>query len=666
MIFTELALENFGAYAGRNVIDFEPDGGRPVVLIGGQNGEGKTTILEAIQLALYGPRSLALSRRTGGYEAYLRSRTNHGAADGATVAVELTIRLSYQSEERLLRVKRSWLSSTSRPREMLEVFDGEEFSQQLSDGWAELIESLVPRGVAPLFFFDGERIEELADLEGAARTLRTAVGALLGLELVDRLGDDLKALERRHAEKAASSELRAELEEREAAVSELATSLSRARERLATLRAGVDRATAQVQSTEEAFAREGGESYEARSQREAGVEAAAARTEVAKARLRELAGGTLPLALVAGALEALRTGVGEQEERSLAERLVAVLEERDGELLAEFGVPASERDDELANWLTADRARRAPNDPGAGSPVAFSPAGSRRLESLLEHVLPSDLRELATAREVLASEIQSLEEAECRLAEVPTPDAIEDLLSARERARVDRERCLEELGVAEEEVDELERKRTRAIEDQERVMKRAAEEGLGAEDSQRILVHSERARGTLATLRERAAAHHMERIEGLIADSLRSLLRKRGLVQAVRIDPATYELSLIGRDDRPIETSQLSAGERQLTALALLWGLARAASRSLPVIIDTPLARLDASHRKLFVGRYLPSASHQVIVLSTDTEVDDKLLGDLNPALGQTYRLVHDDRVGETSIADGYFFDLPDRELLAA
>ena len=68
-----------------------------------------------------------------------------------------------------------------------------------------------------------------------------------------------------------------------------------------------------------------------------------------------------------------------------------------------------------------------------------------------------------------------------------------------------------------------------------------------------------------------------------------------------------------------IPKQRLSEGEKQIFAISLLWGLSRAAARPLPAIIDTPMARLDAQHRNQLVERYFPHASHQVVVLSTDT-----------------------------------------------
>ncbi|SIA51973.1 recombination protein F [Mycobacteroides abscessus subsp. abscessus] len=86
MILDNLVLENIGTFGGKNEIRLTPSSSKkPVVLIGGLNGAGKTTILEAIHLALYGPLSQARSRRSGSYDTYLRSLIHHGvpASEGA-------------------------------------------------------------------------------------------------------------------------------------------------------------------------------------------------------------------------------------------------------------------------------------------------------------------------------------------------------------------------------------------------------------------------------------------------------------------------------------------------------------------------------------------------------------------------------------------------------
>src|SRR5438034_10409639 len=88
----------------------------------------------------------------------------------------------------------------------------------------------------------------------------------------------------------------------------------------------------------------------------------------------------------------------------------------------------------------------------------------------------------------------------------------------------------------------------------------------------------------------------------------------------------------------------------------MLWGLARASARPLPAVIDTPMARLDAAHRQHLVERYFPNASHQVIVLSTDTEVDRRYYEMLQPAIARAYHLRYDERSWPTGPAGGYFW----------
>ena len=89
----------------------------------------------------------------------------------------------------------------------------------------------------------------------------------------------------------------------------------------------------------------------------------------------------------------------------------------------------------------------------------------------------------------------------------------------------------------------------------------------------------------------------------------------------------------------------------------MLWGLARASARQLPAVIDTPMARLDATHRRNLVERYFPHAGHQVVIFSTDTEVDIEYYRLLQPSVARAYHLNYDEEERVTVGEPGYFWD---------
>ena len=103
--------------------------------------------------------------------------------------------------------------------------------------------------------------------------------------------------------------------------------------------------------------------------------------------------------------------------------------------------------------------------------------------------------------------------------------------------------------------------------------------------------------------------------------------------------------------------SGLSAGEKEVFAISLLWGLAQTSQLNLPIIIDTPLSRLDSIHRDNIVRQYFPNAAEQVIILSTDTEVDSNYFKSLEPHLSGATRLVFNKNQELTTVSEGYFWN---------
>ena len=129
------------------------------------------------------------------------------------------------------------------------------------------------------------------------------------------------------------------------------------------------------------------------------------------------------------------------------------------------------------------------------------------------------------------------------------------------------------------------------------------------------------------------------------------------MVERIHIDPATFAITLYNESGHALSKERLSEGEKQIFAISVLWGLARALAHPLPAIIDTPMARLDAAHRRHLVERYFPHASHQVLILSTDTEVDRQYYQALQPHLARAYHLVYDEQTRATHGEEGYFWE---------
>jgi DNA sulfur modification protein DndD len=144
------------------------------------------------------------------------------------------------------------------------------------------------------------------------------------------------------------------------------------------------------------------------------------------------------------------------------------------------------------------------------------------------------------------------------------------------------------------------------------------------------------------------------------------LWRKGDLVRRIDIDPKDFTITLFDRHDRPVPKQQLSAGEKQIYAISMLWALGQVSGRPLPMVIDTPLGRLDSDHRAHLVERYFPHASHQVMILSTDTEIDQTYFRALGPSISHCYHLKYDVNEARCEIEKGYFWSVQDAEVALA
>lgn len=650
MILTEITLENFGTYGGTNTLDVRPEASRPVVLVGGTNGAGKTTLLEALLLCLHGRRALGPSVRAKDYEAHISSRL-HVPAAGEDAPAECAVSVRFDHTEsgsvHEYLVDRRWHRTPAGAiREDLLLVKDESLVDDLPEAaWQDFLDGLVPPGVANLFFFDGERIQALAEDESGDR-LKEAVRRLLGLDLVAQLRSDLsRYVGRQEAGESATARSRvaAALE----GCAEAQGALAKRRTERATLIVRHEAVAARAERERERFARQGGMLAAERGKLEAGFHKAVESAAASEARVRELVAGLLPFAICPDIARAVRVRLAAEhvhEEREILLRRIAdVQHDLSAQLTSMDGssVPA------LVAQLIAGE-----SDPLEDPPIHDLTSTDR---ALLTDQLTRVLGQIPSDAAKVARVLRKAEEARTRTRELldraPESSDVSELLVhlqtlEREVGRIDAEleRVADEIQRAEYEHKVAERELRRARE------ALGDEEGLDAR-----VGYAVRAAAVLDEFESRALESKLDRIGVEAARFFNRLSRKGSLLSRVEIDSDSFRVELRRWDDAQLPKERLSAGEKQLLAIALLWALAHVSGRPLPVVIDTPLARLDRSHREKLLREYLPAVSHQVIVLSTDTEVDAAAAAVLEPSVSRTYHLVHDADTCRTSIRDGYF-----------
>jgi len=135
----------------------------------------------------------------------------------------------------------------------------------------------------------------------------------------------------------------------------------------------------------------------------------------------------------------------------------------------------------------------------------------------------------------------------------------------------------------------------------------------------------------------------------------KQIVAKKNLIDNIQIEPNTLKFIYWNQNGEQINRSSFSAGEKQLLMIAMLWALGICSKKQLPVIIDTPLARLDSAHRESLITNYFPKASEQTILLSTDSEIYGKSYDMLRPHVGREFTLIYDDATQQTVVEKGYF-----------
>ncbi|MEN9360603.1 MAG: hypothetical protein RL095_2138 [Verrucomicrobiota bacterium] len=655
MIFEEIILHNVGVFKGEHRVLLDPKANRPIILIGGMNGAGKTTFLESLQLALYG--KLASAGRMSGlsYEEYLRRLINRHSPPKQGAAVTLTFRIHEEGKERRYSVKRLWSESGARIKESCEVHIDGIFDQVVSDTWQERVGRFIPHQMAHLFFFDGDRIEALADPAKSAEVLRTAIDALLGVDLVDMLCNDLKALKQKATKDKSSDKGKEKLEELEGPLQQKRNDLDNAKQDKAQAVAERDRLQAKLAVLDKTYREQGGELAEKEAQMRRDRDVAAKEREAATQQLLELAAQDLPLNLCRSLIEQTLEQCRQELVSSEGERLKEAVKSKMAEVIRRLKTLDLGTKLLKQVQLEIEQGLLSADEAGVKRYLLLTASGEGRLRTLIDELLAEQKVRGKNLVKLYREAEEKVVKLDRMLAAVPDAGSLEQVLKEREATRQSLTQVQVRLEIRDAEIANLEKEHAVLMTKLDRQYEAEHRRQIENSDYERLATHSDRVRRALERFRAKVTEKHTHRLEKLILESFQELLRKKGMIAAIEIEPQTCVVTLRDDSGRILNPERLSMGERQLLAVAMLWGMAKASNRLLPVIIDTPLGRLDSEHRSKLVDSYFPKASHQVFLLSTDEEITDKYLERLKESIGRSYSIEFDNKAQSSRIREGYF-----------
>ena len=661
MIFLELVLQNFGPYLGRQVINLRPEtdnNPRPIILFGGMNGGGKTTLMDAIRLSLYGSRAQCSTRGNLSYSDFLTQSVNRNTPPTEKARIELAFEVIQDNKPTTLRIVRYWEKEPKDGKDTLGILIDEEWPDKaLANTWDEFIENLLPLGISNLFLFDGEQVKELAELETPPHTVVGAIQSLLGLELSERLSTDLDILVSRKRKEIANAKELATLEEIEQKFKQQKEERDNVNHELSALEAKLKDAEKKQRLASEKFIYEGGKIASERSQIEIKQRELTTQADNARQTMRELAESALPLVLISPLLEQAKLQAEQESRQQQAKMAWSVLKERDNRLLDYINqlslIP--KHFEEIQTFINKENQAIKQELEGKEDPWLFADEEALiQLETLLKHDLNYHKFKAEKKQEKLKEIEIDIDFLDRQVANAASPEAYQTLEDAVRKTQNEVAKVKAAHETLKHRYDELDREQKKTKGELEDY----TEDNIKLRNNQHIIASVAKVKTTLKLFKEKLTLKKLNKLEIEVTECFLYLLHKSDLVHRVAIDTHTFSLSLYDLSGQLVPKHRLSAGEKQLLAIAFLWGLARVSGRHLPVAIDTPLGRLDSSHRTNLVERYFPTASHQVILLSTDTEVgkvEVERLRELE-AIAHEYLLKYDSNQRQTITEPGYFW----------
>ena len=717
MIINNIKLKNFRSYEDETEFSFSPKDNKNIVLIGGENGAGKSTLFEAIKLCIYGPMSYGYLGINSNYLTKIKNNINNNAFKNDIVKCYISISLSFKEGTQIneYTLNRSWEYIKQRIVENFEVIkNGTLLNEDEINYFNRYLQSVLPPSLFDFFFFDGEELTEFFIGKNSSNSLKDAVLQLFNFDTFNILKKQLLSFQRNISKNNNSlSDIQSLYDEALNRVKTAQSQIELFTSQIESKEIELDELIVKKNNIDEEFKNSGGILENERAEITSKINKLENERSIINQEIKDFCNDILPFIIVSDLLSDTKKQIEKEENISSYK---AVKNKLSGEVIKKSfnSIPTLNNSSadfnevaitilnnmfdikELENiaeilLLSADQKVNV---------LSIITSILSKNEQLKNSIVNNFDRlkliaiEIKDCRDKLNSTVSG-ELVENYLKEISeVNNVIRNVQSDIITLKHNLDTCHEELRNAEYHYTRAKNQYTSSLQDNN------------------VLELSSNVTDYLDALLATLTKDKLRLIEDNFIDIFKTIIRKNEYVSSIVIDDSfestlyvtrSYSsleiqniISNLGINDiskkyglmfiedllnkypvssltelmeylnnnpswesievrTKVNVNDFSKGEKQIYILCLIWALIKSSGVEVPFIIDTPYARIDESHRKTLTVDYLPNISKQVIILSTNEEIDSNLYNVIKPYICDEYLLLYNENARKTEVKKGYF-----------
>ncbi|XZF74898.1 DNA sulfur modification protein DndD [Bacillus sp. AL-1R] len=649
MKFKKLILENIGAYRGTNSFDLETSPGQNVVLIGGENGAGKTTFLNSIKLGLFGAFGFGF-KNSSEYDKRVYASINSSIRtinnSSASIQIIFTEIENYQKNE--YKIIRGWKLFDDKPKEYFMVYKNEQFLNEAeTDNYFSKLKELFPPKLFDLCLFDGEEISKIINNNELSQYLKELSTIVFNLDLFNNLQSDLTNYLQKEIDEKKFNQTEEELFEEQKNKTLIVEKIQNIELEIIQLHEKKTQLNELFLSNKKSFEIHGGLKDDQRNEllkKESEIESE-------RKKLNEKVKGFisvfLPFYMNKKLLNESLSQIDAEDQLILFNQASKFLSVSDIQDIIEQLDNKSIQPSQLRS-LILDKFR--PNQQ-VNTIHNLSPSQRGQVEqisNLIDNENHINYLEIISKNRDLLSEAQEIRK------KIATNDKANDFNKMLEEM----ERITKEISKIEFDLQNLEEMRLnlnnelaeseKVILAKETYLKQETRTENTFEMAQNIIKLSQR-------FQEVQHQKKLQQVQMEATDMLNRLMRKNQYISSIRINSVTFDVKLYNASNEEIEKITLSAGEKEILLLSIIWAMFKCSGRRVPFIFDTLLGRLDNTHKQRVLTDFIPKCGEQVLILSTNSEVNSTQFKLLDEHISKQYLLQFNTEEQNIKVTPGYF-----------